>query len=113
MSEGLDKVLGTENHYTKVMNGDMVNAIIYEGDDNGQSKRICSQYKVDKVVVVAFSRYATSGSADIILFDCANGQKKADSFDLDTTLNERYYLEKDFNAVLKKFYKGNIGLLTS
>lgn len=112
MSEGLDKVLDSENNYTKVINGDKVNSIIYEGDNNGESKRACSQYNVDKVVVVAFSRYATSGAAEIILFDCTNGQKKTDSFELDTAVNERYYLEQDFRVILSKFYKSNIGLLS-
>ncbi len=113
ISESLDKALNTKNNYTNVMSSEWTSSIIYEGDNNSQSKRACSQYQVEKLVVVAFSRYATSGAAEVILFDCKNGQKKADTFDLDTTVNERYYMEKDFSAVLKKFYKGNIRFLSS
>ena len=112
VSDNLDTVLKTNNNYTKVISGDSANSIAYEGDDNSESKRACGQYKVEKVVMVALSRVSNTGSAEVVLFDCITGGKKTAFFDLDTTINERYYLEKDLSKELKKFYQGNIGLLS-
>jgi len=112
ISTGLDKSLDINNDYTNVISRDKANDIVFENDSYNESKNACSQYQVDKVVVVAFSRSSINGQADVVLFDCKHGHKKADFFDLDTTANERYYLEKDLNKALEKFYKVNIGLLS-
>jgi len=112
VSGSLDKALGTSNDYTNIISRDKANSIVFENDSNGESKNACAQYRVDKVVVVAFSRSSINGQADVVLFDCKNALKKAKFFDLDTTVNERYYLEKDLNKALEKLYKNNIGLLS-
>jgi len=113
VSENLDKVLKLENSYTKVINKDMAEAIVSEDGNDIKTKNICNHYKVDNVIAVRFSRYAINGSADVTLFNCANGLKKAQFFDLDTAFNDKYYLEKDFSKVLEKFYTTNIGLLST
>ena len=112
ISNNLDSVLATKNHYTHVASKGLSNSIVFDGDDNNASKRACGQYQVDKLVVVEFSRLATSGSADVTLFDCANAIRISNSFDLDTSIEDKYYLEKDFIRVLNKLYKGHVDFLS-
>jgi hypothetical protein len=111
IESSLEKVLTTDNKYTKIVDRDKTRAIVYEGDDYAESKHVCTEYKVDKVVATAFSRESFTGAAEIHFYDCANSRKKVELVELTTTLGEKYYLELDLKKTLFRFYDENPELL--
>lgn len=111
VADSFEKVLNNNNNYVKIIDRNKTHSILYEGDDYGDSKRVCAEYKVDKVIVTGFSRSTFNGSAEVHIYDCIGGHKKVELADLKVTRGETYYLEKNLDKLLSKFYKENIGIL--
>lgn len=111
VSDSLEKVLSNNNTYIKLVSRSKAHSIVYEGDSHEESKRLCSAYQADKIVVTVFSRVTFKGEAEIHLFDCATARKKVELTGLSTTYGEGYYLEFNLQKVLRQFYEENIDLL--
>jgi len=113
IANSLDKELGVKNTYTKILDRDRANVVIFEGDNFDASKQVCEEHSVDKAVTVRFSRSSLNGEAEIHLYDCISENKKVEMVDLSTTVGENYYLEYSLEKALRTFYEYNIELLTS
>ena len=112
VSSSLNKVLKNKNNFTRVIDREKTNSIMFEGDDNDESRQICTQHKVDKVIAVKFIRSSFNGSAEIHLYDCVAGDKSYELADLTTTRNERFYLEVSLRKALRSFYTENLEMLS-
>lgn len=111
VEQSLQGVLPVNTTYTKVVDRNRTRAIVYEGRHLEESKRVCTLYGADKVVATMFSRTGFVGSAEIHLYDCAKGRKKIELVSLNTHYGEKYYLERDFEKALSRFYEDNLELL--
>jgi len=111
VADSLDRVLKSKNNYINISERGRTNSIVYEGDDNDESKQVCTQQKADKVIAIKFVRVTNTGSAEIHLYDCVNEDKVVELVDLTTTRNEAYHLETSLNKTLRSLYSENLEML--
>lgn len=111
VADNFENVLNNNNKYIKIVDRNTTRSILYEGDDHEDSKRVCAEYKVDKVIVTGFSRSTFNGSAEVHIYDCIGGHKKVELADIKVTRGEAYYLEANLGKLLRRFYEENIGIL--
>jgi len=111
LSGSFDKALGNNNKYIRVADRDRINSIIFESDDYAESKRVCTEYKVEKVFALKFNRNSFNGDGELHLYDCVRGIKVIDLVSLTTSVNDKYYLEISLKKALRKFYRDNTDVL--